>query len=106
MPTLDQPPPIICSIVQEQIGDRLQLQGRVIGRQDAQGNFSLRVVKTGPSGSSATAQSGIFSTLANAETLVGTASLNMEPGAHFTADLSLRFNGQTCSCRLRDEDAR
>jgi hypothetical protein len=106
MPTLDQPPPIICSIVQEQIGDRLQLRGRVIGRQETQGNFSLRVIKTGPSGSSSTAQSGTFSTQANAETLVGMASFNMEPEAHFTADLSLRVEGQTYSCRLRDEDAR
>ena len=106
MPALDQPPPIICSIVREQIGDRLHLHGRVIGRQDARGNFSLRVVKTGPSGSSSTAQSGTFSTPANAETLVGLASFNMEPGAHFTADLSLRVEGQTYGCRLRDEDAR
>jgi len=30
----DRPPTIICSIVQEEIGNRLQLRGRVISRQD------------------------------------------------------------------------
>ena len=59
---------------------RTQLRGCVIGRQKTQGNFSRRVIKTGPSGSSTTAQSGTFSTPANAETLVGMASFNMEPG--------------------------
>jgi len=66
---LDQPPPIICSIVQEEISNRLQLRGRVISRQETQGNFSLRVIKNGPSGSSTIAQSGNFSTSANAETI-------------------------------------
>jgi hypothetical protein len=34
MAALDQPPLIICSIVQEQIGNRLQLRGRVMSRQE------------------------------------------------------------------------
>jgi hypothetical protein len=49
MAALDQPPPIICSIVQEEIGNRVQLGGRVISRQETQGNFSLCVIKNGPS---------------------------------------------------------
>jgi isoquinoline 1-oxidoreductase alpha subunit len=63
---VDQSPPIICSIVQEGIGNRLQLRGRVISRQETQ---RLHVIKNGPSDSSTIAQSRTFSTSANAETL-------------------------------------
>jgi hypothetical protein len=106
MPPVDQPPAIVCSIVQEEIGDRLQLRGRVIATQKAQGDFSLRVVKTASSGSSTIAQSGTFSTRANAETLLGLARFNMEPGARFTAELSLRVGQQTYSCESHDGGSR
>jgi hypothetical protein len=105
MAALDQPPPIICSIVQEEIGNRLQLRGRVISRQQTQGNYSLHVTKNGPSGSSTIAQSGTFSTSANAEAMLGLASFNMEPAAHFRANFSLRVGEQTYSCELRDGGA-
>ncbi len=48
-----------------------KLRGRVISRQQTQGNYSLHVIKIGPSGSSTIAQSGTFSTSANAETMLG-----------------------------------
>ncbi len=102
MAAFDQPPPIVCSIVQKEIGNRLELRGRVISRQETQGNFSLHVIKNGPSGSSTIAQSGTFSTSANAETMLGLASFNMELGAHFRANFSLRAGEQTYSCELRD----
>jgi len=106
MAPVDQPPAIVCSIVQEEIGDRLQLRGRVIAVQQTQGNFSLRVVKSGSSGSSTIAQSGTFSAPANAETLLGSASFNLEPGAHFTAELSLQVGEQTYNCESHDEGSR
>ena len=106
MAPVDQPPAIVCSIVQEEIGDHLQLRGRVVAARNTQGNFSLRVVKTGSSGSSTIAQSGTFSTPANAETLLGSARFNLEPGAHFTAELSLQVGEQTYSCESRDQGSR
>ena len=106
MAPVDQPPAVICSIDQREIGDRLQLRGRLVGTQKTQGNFSLRVVKTGPSGSSTIAQSGTFSTPANTETLLGFATFNMEPGARFTAEFSLRVGEQTYTCELRDGGSR
>ena len=39
---------------------------------------------------------------ANKETLVGFASFNMEQGAHFTADFSLRVGEQTYTCKSGD----
>lgn len=102
MAPVDQPPAIVCSIVEEKIGDHLRLRGRLIGTQKTHGSFFLRVVKTGSSGSSTITQSGTFSTPANTETLVGSARFNMEPGARFTAELSLRVGEQTYSCESRN----
>jgi hypothetical protein len=96
---VDQAPAIVCSIVQEEIGDRVQLRGRLTSREETQGRYSLRIVKTGPSGSSTISQGGAFSASANKETLVGLASFNLEPGAQFTAQMSLRVGDRTMLCQ-------
>jgi hypothetical protein len=100
---LDQPPPIVCSIIQQHVGHRVQVRGRVVGRQEAQGDFSLQVIKSAPSGSSTISQSGTFSIHADREKLLGRAVFNTEPGAHFTAELRLRVDRQTYSCKTSDE---
>jgi hypothetical protein len=41
---LDQPPPIVCSIVERHVGQRVQIRGRAVGSEKAQGIFSLQVV--------------------------------------------------------------
>jgi hypothetical protein len=105
MAPVEQPPPIICSIVQQEIGDRVQLRGRLTSQEGAQGSYSFRIVKTGPSGSSTINQGGPFSAPANKETLVGSASFNLEPGARFTAEFSLRVGDQTIICEQPDGDS-
>jgi len=100
---LDQPPPIVCSIIQQHVDHRVQVRGRVVGRQEAQGIFSLQVIKSGPSGSSTISQSGTFSIDAGREKLLGHAVFNREPGVHFTAELNLRVDKQTYTCRSSDE---
>lgn len=106
MAPVDQPPPIICSIVQHEIGDRVELRGRVTSSERTQGHYSLHIVKTGPSGSSTVNQGGAFSAPANTETLVGLASFNLEPGARFTAQMSLRVADQAYSCEQLDGGSR
>jgi hypothetical protein len=106
MTPLDQPPPIICSIVKQEGHERVQLRGRLVGRETAKGTFSLRVEKSGPSGSSTIAQSGTFSTAPNQEKLVGLASFNMEPSAHYKAELSLRVGNQVYKCESREGESR
>lgn len=103
MTAVDQLPPIVCSIVLQDSGDRLQIRGRVIGRPEAQGNFSLQVIKTGPSGSSTMSQSGTFSIPENRERLLGLATFNLQAGEHFTAELNLHIDGQTYSCTSTDK---
>jgi hypothetical protein len=95
----DQSPPFVCSIVRQDIGDLLQIRGRVNGRPEARGNFSLQVLKTGPSGSSTMSQSGTFSVPESREKLLGLATFNMTAGDHFTAELSLWVDGQTYTCK-------
>jgi hypothetical protein len=103
MAPVDQPPPIVCSIVQQDIGNRLQIRGRVVGRQGAHGDFSLQVVKTGPSGSSNLSQSGTFSIPENRERLLGMATFNMAPGDHFKANLKIHLDGKDYTCQSSDE---
>ncbi len=106
MAPVDQPPPIVCSIVQQEIGDRVELRGRLTSDKETQGRYSLRIVKTGPSGSSVVNQGGAFSAAANTETLVGLASFNLEPGARFTAQMSLRVADQAYRCGQLDGGSR
>lgn len=101
----DQAPPFVCSIVRQDIGDLLQIRGRVNGRPEARGNFSLHVLKTGPSGSSTISQSGTFSVPESREKLLGLATFNMRAGDHFTAELSLWVDGQTYACKSTDESS-
>ena len=103
--TADQPPPIICSIVRQDIGGHLHIRGRVTGRPKAQGNFYLHVIKTGPSGSSTMSQSGTFSIPENREKLLGLATFNMRAADHFTAELSICVDGKTYTCKSTNEDS-
>jgi hypothetical protein len=98
MAPVDQAPPIVCSIVQQEIGDRVQLRGRVMSGEETQGRYTFRIVKTGPSGSSTVSQGGAFAAPANRETLVGLASFNLEPGAQFAAQMSLQIGDRTVLC--------
>ena len=101
----DQSPPFVCSIVRQDIGDLLQIRGRVNGRPEARGKFSLQVLKTGPSGSSTMTQSGTFSVPESREKLLGLATFNMTAGDHFTAELSLWVDGQTYTCKSTDKNS-
>jgi hypothetical protein len=101
----DQSPPFVCSIVRQDIGDLLQIRGRVNGRPEARGKFSLQVLKTGPSGSSTMTQSGTFSVPESREKLLGLATFNMRAGDHFAAELSLWIDGQTYTCKSTDKNS-
>jgi hypothetical protein len=68
-----------CMTKYEQIAavhDHVQIRGRVVGRQEAQGVFSLQVIKSGPSESSTINQSGTFSIDVGGENLLGLAVFN------------------------------
>jgi hypothetical protein len=100
MAALDQPPPIVCVIVREDIGDRVQLRGRVVGREAGHGVYSLHVVKTGPAGSSNIHMGGPFTLAANVETFVGLANFNVDRDASYTTDFTVTVNDRLYRCAL------
>ena len=106
MAPVDQPPPINCSIIRRESGNRVQLRGRLTSREAAQGHYSFRVHESGPSGSSNVNQDGPFSAPANTETLVGSASFNLAPNIQLTARLSLQAGGRVYNCEQSDGGSR
>jgi hypothetical protein len=100
MAALDQPPPIVCVIVREEIGDRVQLRGRVMSPENGDGVYSLHVVKTGPAGSSNIRMGGPFKLAANVETFVGLANFNVDRNASYTTDFTVTVNDRVYRCVL------
>jgi hypothetical protein len=99
MAGIDQaPPPIICTLAQETVGSSVQLRGRVVSQQDAHGEYHLKVIKTGPSGSTNLNQSGAFSATANTETYVGSTRIGLEQGAEYQVQFLIVVNGTTYQC--------
>jgi hypothetical protein len=106
MAALDQPPPIVCVIVREEAGDRVQLRGRVVSPEAGQGTYSLHVIKTGPAGSSNIHMGGPFTLAANVETFVGLANFNVDRNASYTTDFTVTMNDRTYRCALPDGDSK
>lgn len=100
MAALDQAqtPALVCSVVRENLGSTVRLRGRLVGQEDTQGTYSLRISKTGPAGATSINQGGQFSAPSNTETLVGLATMSVEPGASYAAHLSLRIGSHTYTC--------
>jgi hypothetical protein len=102
MAAVDQPPPIVCVILREEVGDRVQLRGRVVSPEASHGVYSLRVVKNGPAGSSNIQMGGPFNLAANVETFVGLANFNVDHNASYTTDFTVTVNDRLYRCALPD----
>lgn len=102
MATLDKPPPIVCAIFREDIGDRVTLSGRVRSSQAGHGVYSLNIVKTGPAGTSNMKMGGPLIFAANVETFVGLANFNVDRDASYTTDFTVTVNDRLYRCGLPD----
>jgi hypothetical protein len=100
MAALDQPPQVACVIVREEVGDKVQMQGRVLSPESGQGTYSLHIVKAGPAGSSNIKMGGPFVLAANVETFVGLANFNIDRNATYTTDFTVTVNDRTYRCSL------
>jgi len=100
MPFLDQdqPPGIVCSVLEETTGSAVRLRGRVNGPEDISGTYSFQISKSGPAGSSTISQGGNVSAPANTETFLGSTTLSVEPGARYTVRLTINVNGSVHTC--------
>jgi hypothetical protein len=106
MAAIDLPPGIVCSVVREESGDRVQIRGRVVSPRDLQGTYALHIRRSGPSGSSTVNQNGAFAAPADRETFLGQASFNLEPGVTLQTDLTLRVGDNIRTCRNGEGDSR
>ena len=106
MPISDQaqPPGIVCSVLEEASGSGVRLRGRVNGPGDITGTYSFQITKTGPAGSSTISQGGQVSAPAHTETFLGSATLSVEPGASYTARLTINVNGNAFTCTSNQGD--
>lgn len=98
MAVVDLPPGIVCSVVSQEIGDRLEVRGRVLSPQVLHGSYVLQIKRNGPSGSSSIKQGGAFDAPADKETFLGLASFNVEPGVTVSTDFSLQIENGVKRC--------
>ena len=92
------PPAIVCTISREGVGGSLRLYGHVVSREDARGKYRFNIRKSGPAGSATLNQSGQFSTTANVEAVVGSATIGVEQGADYDVQLVIEVGDQTYQC--------
>jgi len=102
-PSASEPPAVHCSVVEEHTNGVVHLHGVVIATRDITGQFSLRVMKTGPGGMANLSQAGTFSASANRKVRVGQSTISVEPGAEYTASLEIEAGGRTYRCRAGGE---
>lgn len=100
MVIIDQTPPVVCVIVREQVGDRIQMRGRVLSPRLGQGTYSLHIVKTGPAGTSNVQMGGHLALAANIDTFVGIADFNADPNASYTTDFTVTVDERVYPCAL------
>jgi hypothetical protein len=60
-PSASEPPSVQCSIVEEHTRGMVHLHGVIIATRDITGQFTLRVMKTGPGSMANLSQAGTFS---------------------------------------------
>ena len=102
-PSASEPPAVHCSVVEEHTNGVVHLHGVVIATRDITGQFSLRVMKTGPGGMANLSQAGTFSASAHRKVSVGQSTISVEPGAEYTASLEIEAGGRTYRCRAGGE---
>ncbi len=106
MAALDQSPQIVCVVVRENVGDKVQVRGRVVSPEAGQGIYSLHVVRSGPAGSSNIKMGGPVTFDANTETYVGLANFNVDPNADYKTEFSVTVNDRTYNCSLPNGESK
>jgi hypothetical protein len=91
-------PPITCSVLGESQGRGIRFRGRIVSPEGAAGTYLIVIRKSGPSGTSNVSQGGAFTAAAGAETLVGSATLSLEPGADYGVTMQVDADGRSFTC--------
>ncbi len=80
--------------------NQITLRGRIAAETPASGNYSLKVVKTGVSGTSQIKQAGVYSALPQQPTFVGSVVLDYRPGTNYNANLVVSNGDASYACDL------
>ena len=93
-----EPPALRCELTRQVTAGTVSLSGLVFTTDPRSGTYQLRVVKTGPSGSSVLNQGGAFATTPPEASAVGHLTFSVEVGANYTAHLRVASGEISAEC--------
>jgi hypothetical protein len=98
-----EPPSLRCTLTQHVENGTVSLGGQVFSDSVRAGTYKLKVVKSGPSGSSILNQGGLFEIDPSRAGKVGEMTFSLEVGARFHAHLVVISDGKTAECEDGNE---
>ena len=96
--TPPDPPALRCELTQQVNGGTISITGLVYASAAGAGTYQLRVVKSGPSGTSTLNQGGAFTIQPPEASTVGRMAISVEAGAGYTAHLRVASGGSSAEC--------
>lgn len=93
-----EPPALRCELTRQVTAGTVSLTGLVFTAEPRSGTYRLRVVKTGPSGSSTLNQGGAFTTVPPQASAIGHLTFSVEVGANYKASLSVASGEISAEC--------
>lgn len=92
------PPALRCELTQQVRNGTVSITGLVYASETRAGTYQLRVVKSGPAGTSTLNQGGAFSIKPPEASAVGHLAFSVEAGAGYTAHLRVASDGSSAEC--------
>lgn len=92
------PPALRCELTQQINGGTISITGLVYASVAGAGTYQLRVVKSGPAGTSTLNQGGAFTAKPPEASTVGRLDFSVEAGAGYTAHLRVVSGGSSAEC--------
>ena len=96
--------PVQCAVVIRDLGDTVEISGKVRSDQNIDGRYAFAIRQQSGSGSALIDQSGEFSVQAGRMVTLGQAVLS-GPAQSYDADLKVISGGHTYTCSAQDDAA-
>ncbi len=89
---------LLCDVTAEPTSRGLLIEAHAFANRNVDGEYDLRITKSGGGGSSDVSQGGFVAIAAGSEETLGQTELSVERGARIHADLTVRdARGELCS---------
>lgn len=92
------PPALHCELTQQVRGGTVSITGLVTTSDPRTGTYQLRIMKTGPAGTSILNQGGAFATSPPGVSAVGHMAFTVEAGANYKARLRVTSGDISAEC--------